>query len=94
HLGLGDYQFLRYTAVERYLHLVMISHHLLTHLAMDRPGAKELCKGRDVLRLSSVEQMQGILCNMLTTDRIKSFSDGTKYNGVARKLNALLIPVE
>jgi SRSO17 transposase len=32
HLGLGDYQFLRYTAVERYLQLVLISHHLLTHL--------------------------------------------------------------
>jgi len=55
---------------------------------------KLLQKGRDVLRLSSVEQMQGILRNMLTTDRIKSFSDGTRYNGVARKLNALLIPVE
>ena len=32
-LGLGDYQFLRYRAVERYLHLVMIAHLLLTHLA-------------------------------------------------------------
>ena len=40
HLGLGDYQFLRYTAVERYLHLVLISHQLLTHLAMERSGAK------------------------------------------------------
>jgi|GEM_PF-539508 len=94
HLGLGDYQILRYTAVERYLHLVMISHHLLTHLAMDRPGAKELCKGRDMLRLSSVQQMQDVLRNMLIADRIKSFSEGSKYKGIARKLKTLLIPVE
>jgi hypothetical protein len=38
--------------------------------------------------------MQDVLRNMLTEDRIKAFSDGTKYNGIARKLNALLIPVE
>jgi hypothetical protein len=94
HLGLGDYQVLRYTAVERYLHLVMISHHLLTHLAMDRPGAKERCKGHNELRLSSVQQMQDVLRNMLTEDRIKSFSDGTKYQSIAQKLKPLLIPVE
>ena len=61
HLGLGDYQFLRYTAVERYLHLVMISHQFLTHLARDCSGAKEQRKGRDALRLIRVERMQGIL---------------------------------
>jgi hypothetical protein len=37
---LGDYQFLRYTAVARYQHLVMIAHHLLTHLAIERSGEK------------------------------------------------------
>jgi hypothetical protein len=94
HLGLGDYQFLRYTAVERYLHLVLISHHLLTHLAMDRSGAQEERNGRGVLRLLSVERMQAILRNMLFEDRIKSFSDGTKYHGVARKLKAILVAVE
>jgi hypothetical protein len=65
HLGLGDYQFLRYTAVERYLHLVMISHQFLTHLAMERSGEKGQRKGRDALRLISVERMQTILRNML-----------------------------
>jgi hypothetical protein len=34
HLGLGDYQVLRYRGVERYLHLVMIAYLLLTHLAL------------------------------------------------------------
>jgi len=94
HLGLGDYQLLRYTAVARYLHLVMISHHLLTHLAMDRLGEKALRNGCGELRLASIEQMQGILRNMLTEDRIKSLSDGTKYQGVARKLKDALIPAE
>jgi SRSO17 transposase len=91
HLGLGDYQFLRYTAVERYLHLVMISHQFLTHLARDRSGEKEQRKGRDALRLISVERMQGILRNMLFEDRIKSLSDGTKYQGVAKKIKAALM---
>jgi len=91
HLGLGDYQFLRYTAVARYLHLVMISHHLLTHLAMDRLGEKALRNGCGELRLPSIEQMQGILRNMLIEDRIKSLSDGTKYAGVARKLKTALV---
>jgi IS4 transposase len=94
HLGLGDYQFLRYTAVVRYLHLVMISHHLLTHLAINRLGEKALLNGCGVLRLPGVEQMQGILRNMLIEDRIKSLSDGTKYAGVARKLKTALITAE
>ena len=47
-----------------------------------------------MLRLSSVQQMQDVLRNMLVADRIKSFSDGTKYKGIARKLKTLLIPVE
>ncbi len=94
HLGLGDYQFLRYTAVERYLHLVMISHHLLTHLAMERSGAKAQRNGRGELRLPSVERMQAVLRNMLFEDRIKAFSDGPKYEGLARKLKEILVPTE
>ena len=89
---LGDYQFLRYTAVERSLHLVMISHQFLTHLARDRSGAKEQRKGRDALRLISVEKMQGMLRNRLIEDRIKSLAEGTKYQGVAKKLKAVLMP--
>jgi SRSO17 transposase len=93
HLGLGDYQCLRYTAVERYLHLVMISHQFLTHLARDRSDAKEQRKGREMLRLVSVEKMQAILRNMLWEDRIKSLADGSKFRTVAKKLkDALVVP--
>jgi SRSO17 transposase len=94
HLGLGDYQFLRYTAVERYLHLVMISHQFLTHLARDRSGEKEQRKGREGLRLVSVEKMQAILRNMLFEDRVKSLADGKKYRQLARKLKTALVPTE
>lgn len=94
YLGLGDYQFLRYTAVERYLHLVMISHHLLTHLAMKRSGEKAQRNGRGELRLLSVEQMQAVLRNMLFEDRVEAFTKGTKYEGVGRKLKEILIPTE
>ena len=94
HLGLGDYQLLRYTAVERYRHLVMISHQFLTHLARDRAGAKEQRNGRNVLRLVSVEKMQTILRNMWFEDRIKSLADGSKYRTVEKKLKDSLVAPE
>ena len=91
HLGLGDYQCLRYTAVERYLHLVMISHQFLTHLARDRSGEKDQRNGRETLRLVSVEKMQTILRNMLLEDRIKSLADGKKYRNLAKKMKKFLV---
>ena len=92
HLGLGDYQFLRYTAVARYLHLVMISHHLLTHLAMERSGEKAQRNGRGELRLLSIGHMQTVLRNMLFEDRVQAFSEGTKHQGIAKKLKTILVP--
>ena len=41
HLGLGDYQLLRYQAVEKYLQLVMCAHCLLTHQAKTGLDEKE-----------------------------------------------------
>jgi len=38
-------------------------------------------QGYGGLRLTSIEQMQGILGNILVEDRVKSLSDGTKYAG-------------
>ena len=94
HLGLGDYQFLRYTAVERYLHLVMIAHHLLTHLAIDRTGAKAIKQGRDALRLPGVERMQSVLRGMLFDDCVASVTDSKKDNAIARKLRNMVIAEE
>lgn len=93
-LGLGDYQFLRYTAVERYLHLVLIAYHLTTHLSMERHGAKELSQGRGVVRLESVEKAQAVLRKKLFEDGVSSITEGSKYAGVGGKLRKLLAPIE
>jgi len=60
-LGLGDYQLLRYRGVERYLHLVMIAHLLLTHLGANEPGAQADRNENDPLRLPSVPRLQQLL---------------------------------
>jgi hypothetical protein len=88
---LGDYEFLRDTAVERYLHLVMIAQHLLTHLAIDRTGAKAIKQGRDALRLPGVERMQSVLRGMLFDNCVASVTDGKKDNAIARKLRNMVI---
>ena len=94
HLGLGDYQILRYTAVVRYRHLVMIAHHLLPHLAYESSGEKERPHGRDALRLRSIGQMQMVLRAKLFEDCTKSLEEGSRYAGVGKQLRKLLVPVE
>ena len=62
-------------------------------MARDRSGEKEQRKGREVLRLVSVEKMQAILRNRLLEDRIKSLVEGKKYRAVAKKMkDALIVP--
>jgi hypothetical protein len=41
YLGMGDYHFLKLRGVERRLHLVMIAHTFLTHLALDELDAQD-----------------------------------------------------
>jgi len=94
HLGLGDYQFLRYTAVARYLHLVMIAHHLLTHLAIERSGEKAVLQGRDALRLPGVERMQSVLNGLLFDDCVSSLATSKKDKALGRKLKNMLVPAE
>jgi hypothetical protein len=91
YLGLGDYQLLRYRAVERYLHLVLIAHLLLTHLAATGSGAQADAKGkRDPLRLPSVPQMQERLRAALWDDVIQRIEKGTRYRGFAKKIKELV----
>ena len=91
HLGLGDYQVLRYRAVERYLHLVMIAHLLLTHLACDKLGAKAIRQGRRLpLRLPSVAQMQHTLRSMLWDDAISAMEQGSRYAEIGKKLKDII----
>ena len=89
YLGLGDYQMLRYRAVDRYLHLVLIAHLLLTHLTANELGAKAL-QGSDSLRLPSVPQMQQRLRERLWEDTIQNMEKGTRYRKLAKKIKDLI----
>ena len=60
YLGLGDYQVLRYRGIERYLHLVLIAHLLLTHLGT-QPGAQADHDRNKPLDLPSVPRLQQLL---------------------------------
>jgi len=101
-------EFAKLSAVARYLHLVMIAHHLLPHLAMERlvppaqqPGEKAVTQGRDTLRLpgvvalvASVERMQSVLRALLFDDCVTSLTTGKKDKALGRKLKKMLVPVE
>ena len=91
-LGLGDYQFLRYRAVERYLHLVMIAHLLLTHLAATGLGAQaKQNKQTSPLRLPSISQMQTRMRTALLDDAINGMQNSSRYRKVAGKIKQLVM---
>lgn len=89
-LGLGDYQVLRYRGIERYLHLVMIAHLLLTHLAATEPGAQADCNENEPLRLPSVPRRQQMLRSKLWDDTINAMEKGSRNRRVGRKLKEII----
>ena len=86
YLGLGDYQVLRYRGVERYLHLVLIAHLLLTHLGASPPGAQAEYDQTKPLDLPSVPQLQLILRNKLWDHTIDNMQNGKQNESVASLL--------
>ena len=91
HLGLGDYQVLRYRAVERHLHLVLIAHLLLTHLALDAPDVQAAIQDHtSPLRLPSVPRLQQTLRDMLLQDVLHRLEQHRKQRGIARKIKEIL----
>jgi SRSO17 transposase len=91
HLGLGDYQVLRYRAVERYLHLVFIAHLLLTHLALREPDVQAAIEDRCTpLRLPSVPQLQQTLRNLLLQEVLQGLEKYRGQRGIARKIKEIL----
>ena len=60
HLGLGDYQFLRYRAIKNYLRLVLLAYLLLTHQGRFYASVvqAELKRRHSVLRPASIPQLQ------------------------------------
>jgi SRSO17 transposase len=89
-LGLGDYQVLRYRGIERYLHLVLIAHLLLTHLGANAPGAQADCDENDPLRLPSVPRLQQLLRSKLWDDTINAMEKGSRNRRVGKKLKELI----
>ena len=91
HLGLGDYQVLRYRAVERYLHLVFIAHLLLTHLALREPDVQAAIQDHcSPLRLPSVPRLQQTLRDMLLQDVLQRMEKHRNQRGIARKIKEIL----
>ena len=85
HLGLGDYQLLRYRGIVRYLCLVLIASLLLTHLGIQKLGAKAKTTSL-LLKLPSLAQLQQVLRDKLWDDVIASFESSPKHRAAARKL--------
>jgi len=90
YLGLGDYQVLRYRGVERYLHLVLIAHLLLTHLAACEPGAQAPTDPDKPLDLPSTPAKQELLRSKLWDDMINSLEKGSRNRRVGKKLKELI----
>lgn len=87
YLGLGDYQVLRYRAVERYLHLVLIAYLLLTHLALSSPDVQATIKSEtNSLRLPSIPQLQEQLRATLWNDIFQHMEKSPLQRKIARKI--------
>lgn len=89
HLGLGDYQLLRYRGIERYLCLVLIAHLLLTHLALKGLDAQAKLDKKD-LSLPSIPKLQEQFRSMLWDDIISGLESGTRHKAAARKIKQLI----
>jgi SRSO17 transposase len=89
HLGLGDYQLLRYRGIERYLCLVLIAYLLLTHLALRELDAQAK-RSKAELRLPSIPQLQELLRRKLWDDVIDRLASGKRYKAVARRIKEAL----
>jgi SRSO17 transposase len=91
HLGLGDYQFLGYRAIENYLRLVLLAYLLLTHQALSASDAKaELKKRHSVLRLASIPHLQQELRAAIWDDAVQRMQKRVKQPSIARKIKEFL----
>ena len=75
-LGLGEYQVLRRTAIERHLHLSCAAHQTLTHQALKDEGAQATQKDKEVVLPA-------------LGDRIQSFRHRVNRDRTDRMLNQI-----
>jgi len=91
YLGLGDYQVMRYRGIERYLHLVLIAHLLLTHLGVTALDAQAKSEKTKPLELPSVPKLQALLRDKLWDDNINSLEKGSRNRRVGKKLKQMIL---
>jgi SRSO17 transposase len=89
-LGLGDYQMLHERAIVNHLHLVCLTHLMLTHHAIDCVGEKAIRSNKEV-RLPSIERRIESLRKAHRDERIrKLFGKGSLHARYRKKLDTIL----
>ena len=89
-LGLCDYQVLRRTAIERYLHLCCAAHQTLTHQALKDEGAKAREENKEVV-LPSLNQRIEVFRQRVNQDRVTALLSRIRDKHVKRKIRYYLM---
>lgn len=89
-LGLGQYQNGSYQAAVIHLHLVCFARALLTHLAIEREGAKGKAKRRRAAQTSCGE-LQNALREIVWEDVLAALEEKPDMNSVVKELRALRV---
>lgn len=89
-LGLCDYQVLRRTAIERYLHLCCAAHQTLTHQAIKDEGAQARERSKEVV-LPSLNQRIETFRQRVNHDRVTALLSRVRNMKVKRKIRYYLL---
>ena len=89
-LGLCDYQVLRRTAIERYLHLCCAAHQTLTHQALKDEGAQAREENKEVV-LPTLNQRIAIFRQRVNQDRVTALLSRIRDKHVKRKIRYYLM---
>ena len=89
-LGLGEYQVLSRTAIERHLHLSCAAHQTLTHQAIMEEGAQAKQKNKEVI-LPTLNQRLQNLRQRVNRDRTERLLNRIKDNKLKSKIRSYLL---
>ncbi len=85
YLGLGDYQLLQYQAIEKYLHLVLCAHCLLTRQAYIMADEKEKeIRSKTLIRIG-VYKAKIMFQNTIVNDCLDSTFNNKRYESQSRR---------
>lgn len=89
-LGLGEYQVLSRTAIERHLHLSCAAHQTLTHQAIKEEGAQAKQKDKDVALPPLTQQLHD-LRQRVNRDRIDRLLNRTRNKKLKSRIRQYLL---